>query len=115
MRLNNEFPTSEIRYALDDETLNNTSQNIDNYSVKLDIQHPFKWIDFSYGTKFSFTTTKNDLLNFNTISGEPIFDPNLSNKFKYKENVQAGYINASKPIGKKLQCFCIHIFAFFCF
>ncbi|CAL2102512.1 Outer membrane beta-barrel protein [Tenacibaculum sp. 190130A14a] len=80
---------------------NYSKQKINNYNIKLDMYHPLKGMDLSYGVKFSFVTTKNKLENYNTITGTPVFDTNLSNEFEYEENVQAFYVNASKSISDK--------------
>ncbi|WP_438711361.1 outer membrane beta-barrel protein [Aquimarina muelleri] len=81
--------------------INSSNQRIDNFSGKVDIEHPFESINLSYGAKLSFIKTVNDLVSLNTITGEPVFDPILSNEFEYKEDVQALYLNASKEIKKK--------------
>lgn len=97
----NTFSSTNEFIGVNQSVINSSNQKIDNYNVKLDMQHPFKKFDVSYGAKFSFITTKNNLENFNTISGMPILDSNLSNEFKYSENVQAFYVNASKNINEK--------------
>ncbi|MDY8135910.1 TonB-dependent receptor domain-containing protein [Aquimarina sp. 2201CG5-10] len=93
---NNEF----IR--INQAAQNFSKQDIDNYSLKLDVEHPFKSFNLTYGGKISFITTLNNLQNFNTISGTPVLDTNLSNEFEYKENVQAFYLNGTKRINDKL-------------
>ncbi|MBQ0740476.1 outer membrane beta-barrel protein, partial [Aquimarina celericrescens] len=59
--------------------INSSNQRIDNFSGKVDIEHPFESINLSYGAKLSFIKTVNDLVSLNTITGEPVFDPILSN------------------------------------
>lgn len=81
--------------------INSSNQAIDNFSGKIDVEHPFKLINLSYGAKLSFIRTVNDLVSLNTITGTPVFDPILSNEFEYKEDVQALYLNASKEIKRK--------------
>ncbi|WP_027392674.1 TonB-dependent receptor domain-containing protein [Aquimarina latercula] len=80
---------------------NTTNQNIKNYSGKLDIEHPLQKLNLSYGGKVSILNSKYDTSFFNTITGEPILDPQQSDKFEYDENTQAVYVNASKKLGKK--------------
>ncbi|REH01785.1 TonB-dependent receptor domain-containing protein [Flavobacterium aquicola] len=80
---------------------NISNQDIDNWSFKADIQHPFKAINLSYGAKMSFTNSVSDVLYYNTISGTPVLDPSQSNKFKYTENNQAIYINGDKKLNEK--------------
>ena len=78
---------------------NNTSeQNIENYSTKIDFEHPFPWIDLTYGAKISFIKTNSDVNYFDTTTGLPIFDATQSNVFQYKENTQSLYISGTKKI-----------------
>lgn len=88
--------------SLDQSALNISNQNVDNYSIKVDFQHPLKAVNLSYGTKFSFIRNTSDVQFFNTITGTPVFDATLSNEFEYEENIQAVYVNASKKINDKL-------------
>lgn len=78
-----------------------TVQNIDNYSVKADIEHPAKFAKISYGGKFSFTSTKYITANYNTITGSPVFNPLQSNDFTYSEDVRAVYLNGVKSLNDK--------------
>ena len=81
---------------------NNTSeQNIENYSAKIDFEHPFSWIELSYGAKFSFIKTDSDVNYFDTTAGTPVFDATQSNTFQYKENTQSFYASGTKKISDK--------------
>ena len=81
---------------------NNTSeQNIENYSAKIDFEHPFSWIELSYGAKFSFIKTDSDVNYFDTTAGTPVFDATQSNAFQYKENTQSFYVSGTKKISDK--------------
>lgn len=80
---------------------NISNQDIDNWSFKADMEHPFQALNLSYGAKMSFTNSISDVFYYNTISGTPELDPNQSNRFKYTENNQAVYINGDKKIGEK--------------
>ena len=81
---------------------NNTRiQNIENYSAKVDFEHPLKWINLSYGGKLSFIKTQNNVNYFDTTLGTPIFDPTQSNEFNYDENTQAIYLNGTKKLNEK--------------
>lgn len=80
---------------------NNSNQDIDNWSFKADMEHPFKKLNLSYGAKMSSTNSVSDVLFYDTISGSPELDPSQSNQFKYTENNQAIYINADKKISEK--------------
>ncbi len=97
----NAFSANNNFKGINQAAQNFSKQDIDNYSIKVDVEHPTKFVSLSYGTKISFITTINDLQNFNTILGTPIFDTNLSNEFKYEEDVQAIYVNASKKLNDK--------------
>ncbi len=85
------------------EAQNSTNQNIENYSAKIDVQHPFKWANLSYGVKTTFTKTDSDVAFYNTTTGVPVFDVTQSNEFMYSENINALYADISKPLGKKWQ------------
>lgn len=80
---------------------NISNQDIDNLSFKVDMEHPLKAFNLSYGAKASFTTSKSDLVFFNTITGTPVLDKNQTNQFKYTENNQAIYISGDKKINEK--------------
>ncbi|WP_299681231.1 outer membrane beta-barrel family protein [uncultured Tenacibaculum sp.] len=85
------------------EAENSTNQEIKNYSGRIDIQHPSKWGNFSYGAKTTFTETDSDVSFYNKTTGTPIFDPTQSNEFIYSENINALYADVSKSLGKKWQ------------
>lgn len=95
------FTPSNQFVSLDQSALNTSNQNVDNYSIKVDFQHPLKAVNLSYGTKFSFIRNTSDVAFFNTITGTPVFDPSLSNEFEYQENIQAFYVNATKKFNDK--------------
>ncbi|RBW63150.1 TonB-dependent receptor [Tenacibaculum sp. E3R01] len=85
------------------EAKNSINQNIKNYSGRIDIEHPSKWANFSYGVKTTFTKTDSDVAFYNTTTGAPIFDPTQSNTFMYSENINALYADMSKPLSEKWQ------------
>ncbi|MBG6131622.1 hypothetical protein IWQ47_003058 [Aquimarina sp. EL_43] len=85
------------------EAKNSTNQNIKNYSGRIDMEHPGKWANFSYGVKTTITKTDSDVAFYNTTTGTPIFDPTQSNEFMYSENINAVYADMSKPLGEKWQ------------
>lgn len=80
---------------------NISNQDIDNWSFKADMEHPFQAFNLSYGAKMSFTNSISDVVFYNTITGIPELDPSQSNRFKYTENNQAVYINGDKKINEK--------------
>ncbi|WP_109852085.1 outer membrane beta-barrel family protein [Aquimarina sp. AU58] len=85
------------------EAKNSTNQNIKNYSGRIDVEHPSKWANFSYGVKTTITKTDSDVAFYNNTTGTPIFDPTQSNEFMYSENINAIYADMSKPLGEKWQ------------
>lgn len=80
-----------------------TDQQIRNYNVKVDFEHPLPFAKFSYGAKLSFIDNVFSTVNYNTITGTPVWNPQQSNEFTYKENTQAVYVNASRALGKKTE------------
>ncbi|MBO9585486.1 MAG: TonB-dependent receptor [Flavobacterium sp.] len=80
---------------------NISNQDIDNWSFKADMEHPFQSFNLSYGAKMSFTNSISDVVFYNTATGTPELDPSQSNRFKYTENNQAVYINGDKKINEK--------------
>ena len=80
---------------------NISEQNITNYSAKIDIDFPTKFIELTFGSKISFTKNSTNLSVYNLTTGSQIFDPSQSNKFVYNENTEALYISGSKKLGKK--------------
>ena len=77
-----------------------TDRQIDNYSVKIDMEHPFKWANLSYGAKYSYTRTRNDLKNYDLLPSTPVLNTLQSNAFDYRETVQALYLSAQKQLGE---------------
>lgn len=81
---------------------NNTNINkIENYSGKADVEMPRKWGTLSFGGKFSYTKTDNDLTVFNNETGFPVLDTNQSNIFQYKEYNEALYVSFRKKLSEK--------------
>ncbi len=78
-----------------------SDQEIENYSIKTDIEHPTKYINLSYGAKISTIKNNSDIQFFNTITGTPVFDATISNSFEYRENNQAIYISGLKKLNEK--------------
>lgn len=76
-------------------------QNINNFSLNLDMEHPTKWMIFNYGFRFSHTKTNNDFDFYDVINNSEILDESQSNSFIYKENTQSYYFSANKSISDK--------------
>lgn len=77
---------------------NISNQNIDNKSFKVDMEHPLKFVNLSYGAKVSFTKSKSSLQYYDNSTGTPILDGSQSNEFEYDENNKAVYVNGNKKI-----------------
>lgn len=94
-------------YANDETTILNENNSFQNTPVTIDIatfktdyeRNLFKGT-FSVGVKTSFVTTDNTLEYFDVTSGNYTLNPNRSNQFTYKENVNAGYINYNRTFKK---------------
>lgn len=100
-------PFSNITY-LPNGTIINSSRLIGElpsviniYSVKADYTHPLKsGIKMESGLKTSFVNTDNTAGYFNIIDNVKLPDYEKTNRFTYKENINALYLNASKEIKK---------------
>ena len=84
-------------------TLNLSERNINNYSAKVDMEHPFQWIKLSYGAKYAYTKTFNSLKYYDLLTTPPTYLAMSSNAFDYKESIQALYINAEKALSERWQ------------
>ncbi|MGZ8509548.1 MAG: outer membrane beta-barrel protein [Chitinophagaceae bacterium] len=70
-------------------------------TAKIDYVHPLKnKAKLEAGGKISFVSSDNDAKFFDVSSGVPVNDPNKTNRFFYKENNKAAYINFSKAYKK---------------
>lgn len=67
-------------------------------TAQIDYILPFseKNSEFALGVKGSFVNTDSEINQFNIENGNPVFDPNNSNAFEYKESVIAAYSSFEK-------------------
>ncbi|MDQ6757758.1 MAG: TonB-dependent receptor [Bacteroidota bacterium] len=79
---------------------NNTPTDIDIETFKVDYTKPLNKGKLELGGKYSNVKTKNIFDFYNVNSGINVFDSSRSNKFYYKENINAAYINFSNSIAK---------------
>ncbi|MBK8952643.1 MAG: outer membrane beta-barrel protein [Chitinophagaceae bacterium] len=87
-----------------DSLYGNLPQNIKIYSAKVDYTLPLaKNAKFEAGLKTSFVKTDNDAQYDSLNYGVRIMDIGRSNHFIYDENINAGYVNYTRPLNKKLQ------------
>ncbi len=84
-----------------EEARNYGNQDIQNYSINLDMEHPTNWVTYNYGARVSFTETDNLFNYFDIENGEETLNTNFSNLFNYKENTQALYFSAQKSFSEK--------------
>lgn len=82
---------------------NSGDLNINIYNAKIDFTMPLKWARFNLGTKLSFMKNKSFVNYYNKESGIPILDPSKTDKFDYKENIQALYMSGTKRINPKIE------------
>ncbi|PSL49990.1 outer membrane receptor protein involved in Fe transport [Chitinophaga niastensis] len=94
---------ANMKYLNTNQAARNVStQDIGNVSVKVDMEHPLKFLNLSYGIKVSSISSKGNVQYYNTITGTPVLDPGRSNRFEYKENNQAIYVNGTKDINNTI-------------
>lgn len=79
----------------------NNTQEIQNYSSKVDVELPLKIGLLSFGGKLSHTKTDNIFLFYNTLNGNRQLDTNQSNNFQYKESIYALYMSLNKDLSEK--------------
>ncbi|MEO6668039.1 MAG: outer membrane beta-barrel protein [Ferruginibacter sp.] len=87
------------RYS--DRLLGELPSDIKIYSAKTDYRQTIiKGIKLDAGLKFSYVTTDNTAGYFNVVNGIKTVDIKKTNRFEYKENVNAAYVNLSKTVKK---------------
>lgn len=90
-----------LNFVDNEYAINNSNQDIKNYSLKTDFELPCDWASFSFGAKASTTKTDNtvDAKFYNQNNSSLLSAQN--DHFQYTENTQALYFSASKSFGKK--------------
>jgi hypothetical protein len=85
------------------DTLNgNLPTTIKIYSGKIDYTLPLKHgAKFEAGVKTSYVETDNNARYDSLKAGRAVLDSGRSNQFIYDENINAAYVNYSRPLGKK--------------
>lgn len=79
----------------------NLPSTINIYSAKVDYTHPLKGkAKLEAGVKSSYVNTDNAANYFNVIDGISTIDYNNTNRFLYKENINAAYVNFNKTFGR---------------
>ncbi len=70
--------------------------HIDIYSFKTDYETDFKKGKLGFGAKIGFVNTDNDFKRYNVFGATQQYDSARSNRFDYKENINALYVNYNK-------------------
>ena len=100
--INSYFSANGQPTLVPDTLLGNLPQNINIYTAKVDYTQPLKkGAKFEAGIKTSFVKTDNDAVYDSLQNGQKVHDIGRSNHFMYNENVNAAYVNYSRPLGKK--------------
>lgn len=94
--------------VLPDGSLTNSQTLTDNlpatiniYSAKVDYSHPLKGkAKIEAGVKSSYVNTDNAANYFDLVDGVSEVDYNSTNRFLYKENINAAYFNFNKDFGR---------------
>jgi iron complex outermembrane receptor protein len=68
------------------------------YSGKIDYEQNFKKGRFGIGAKTAFVKTDNDFERYNIVGSVKDLDKDKSNRFRYTENINAGYINYNRQL-----------------
>ena len=63
---------------------------LDNFSVKIDFEHPTKWANLSYGSKLFFTNSNNVIDNIGLNDANKF---SQGDAFDYIENTQSLYLD----------------------
>ncbi len=85
-----------------DTLLGTLPQDITIYSGKVDYSKPLKkGAKFEAGIKSSYVETDNNAVYENVVYNTAVLDSGRSNHFIYTENINAAYVNYSRPLGKK--------------
>lgn len=83
------------------EARNYGIQDIENYSVNVNMDHPSRWCNLNYGGKISIISNNNQFHYFDVENLVETINNDRSNEFNYKERTQALYVSAQKDISEK--------------
>jgi len=73
-------------------------------SLKGDWEQDFAKGKLGVGGKVAYINTENDFQRYNVNGSAKDLDKDRSNRFNYKENINAGYVNYNRPLkGKMIQ------------
>jgi hypothetical protein len=74
--------------------------NIDLFSFKTDYETNYKGGRLSVGGKIGIVNTDNDFKRYDVYTNSKVLDTAKSNRFDYKENINALYVNYNKQLKK---------------
>ncbi|MCC6463666.1 MAG: TonB-dependent receptor [Saprospiraceae bacterium] len=77
--------------------------DIDIYTFTTDFEDKLWGGTLGAGLKYSKVVSDNTFLVYDEPNGVPVRDDRRSNKFRYDEQVYAGYLNYARALGKKWQ------------
>lgn len=84
-----------------ENTMADLPADIQIYSLKSDYAHPFKGkAKLEAGAKVSYVSTDNTADYFHVANGINTIDNDKTNRFRYKEQINAGYLNFSKEMSR---------------
>jgi iron complex outermembrane recepter protein len=66
-------------------------------SAKADYEQNLGKAKLGFGGKIAFINTDNDFQRYDVVNNADQLDRNRSNRFKYDENINAGYVNYNHP------------------
>lgn len=96
-----EFDSTGVSLGTNFSARTLADQEVNNYSIGVDMEHPLEKYNLSYGGRISYVDNQYAITFFNTITGEEVIDPTQTNVFRYEENIQAAYANISRKFGEK--------------
>lgn len=74
-----------------------TPADVEINSVKADWDKNLKKGKISFGGKSSYVTTDNDFQRYDVFASSKVLDRDRSNRFRYKENINAAYMSFMRP------------------
>ncbi|MCO6477867.1 MAG: TonB-dependent receptor [Phaeodactylibacter sp.] len=92
-------PTETVTFREKINT-NETPTDIDIYTFKVDHERPLLGGQMGAGIKLALVSTDNTFRFFDEYDGSPVLNTNRSNRFAYEENINAGYVNYQRQVGK---------------
>ncbi|HVW99426.1 MAG TPA: outer membrane beta-barrel family protein, partial [Candidatus Babeliaceae bacterium] len=100
LKTNSYTGSGELKENNTRQLYDTTMQNIRIYTFNSDVTLPTPLAQFSFGGKASFINNYSDIYYYDIIDRKRSLDKDLSNEFRYIENTQALYVDASKEVNK---------------